>query len=225
MTMLSVSTEFEARLKAILEQKSMLKHPFYAEWTQGKLPMEKLQEYARQYYHFEASFPRFLSAIHTRTESPSVRQSLLDNLWDEEHGDRNHPRSGSSSPRATRRRPRPKSAHRSPTRRRPPWSNTSATSRRTPPSPRRWGRCSPTKARSRRSPGRRSRASRSTTASSRASSSSSPSTSWPTSPIPARRWRRSRRFPQTMRPCCRAVEASCDRLLGFLDGCYAAAAA
>jgi len=90
MTMLSVSTEFEARLKAILEQKSMLKHPFYVEWTQGKLPMEKMQEYARQYYHFEASFPRFLSAIHTRTESPSVRQSLLDNLWDEEHGARNH---------------------------------------------------------------------------------------------------------------------------------------
>lgn len=91
MTMLSVSTDFEARLKAVLEERSMLKHPFYVEWTQGTLPMHKLREYARQYYHFEAAFPRYLSAIHTRTESPTIRQLILDNLWDEEHGDRNHP--------------------------------------------------------------------------------------------------------------------------------------
>jgi pyrroloquinoline-quinone synthase len=49
-----------------------------------------MQEYARQYYHFEAAFPRFLSALHHRAESPSIRQLLLENLWDEEHGPRNH---------------------------------------------------------------------------------------------------------------------------------------
>jgi pyrroloquinoline-quinone synthase len=80
----------EARIRAVLDEKSMLNHPFYMEWTQGTLPLERLQEYARQYYHFEAAFPRFLSSIHTRTESLEVRQLLLDNLWDEEHGDRNH---------------------------------------------------------------------------------------------------------------------------------------
>ncbi|HMO94860.1 MAG TPA: CADD family putative folate metabolism protein [Tepidiformaceae bacterium] len=91
MTMMSVSTDFEARVRDVLEAKSMLKHPFYVEWTQGTLPMSKMQDYARQYYHFEAAFPRLLSAIHTRTESPAIRQLILDNLWDEEHGDRNHP--------------------------------------------------------------------------------------------------------------------------------------
>jgi pyrroloquinoline-quinone synthase len=80
----------EARIRAVLDEKSLLKHPFYVEWTEGTLPLEKLREYARQYYHFEAAFPRFLSAIHARTESLEVRQLLLDNLWDEEHGDRNH---------------------------------------------------------------------------------------------------------------------------------------
>ncbi len=34
--------------------------------------------------------PRFLSALHTRTESAEVRQQILDNLWDEEHGKDNH---------------------------------------------------------------------------------------------------------------------------------------
>lgn len=91
MTTATIAADLEKRIKAVLEEKSMLKHPFYTEWTTGELPIAKLQEYARQYYHFEAAFPRFLSSIHCRTESPEIRQLLLDNLWDEEHGERNHP--------------------------------------------------------------------------------------------------------------------------------------
>jgi len=87
----TLGANLERRIKVVLEERSMLKHPFYVEWTKGTLPIPKLQEYARQYYSFEASFPRFLSSIHARTEQPEIRQLLLDNLWDEEHGDRNHP--------------------------------------------------------------------------------------------------------------------------------------
>ncbi|MGE5594485.1 MAG: CADD family putative folate metabolism protein [Hyphomicrobiales bacterium] len=86
-----MTSNLETRIKAVLDQKSMLNHPFYREWTKGTLDMERLREYARQYYHFELAFPRYLSAIHTRTDSPTIRQLLLDNLWDEEHGERNHP--------------------------------------------------------------------------------------------------------------------------------------
>ena len=87
----TIATNLEARIREVLAEKSLLKHPFYVEWTKGTLPVEKLQEYGRQYFHFESAFPRFLSAIHTRTESPAIRQLILDNLWDEEHGERNHP--------------------------------------------------------------------------------------------------------------------------------------
>ena len=81
----------ESRIRKTLEERSLLHHPFYREWTAGTLSLDSLRVYARQYYHFELAFPRFLSAIHTRTDSPRVRQLLLDNLWDEEHGERNHP--------------------------------------------------------------------------------------------------------------------------------------
>ncbi|HUG49031.1 MAG TPA: CADD family putative folate metabolism protein [Candidatus Limnocylindria bacterium] len=74
----------------LIDERHLLKHPFYTKWAEGTLPREALQEYARQYYAFESSFPRYLSAIHTRTDSPEVRQQLLDNLWDEEHGKENH---------------------------------------------------------------------------------------------------------------------------------------
>ena len=80
----------EEQLKAILQERTMLQHPFYQAWTKGELKIEQLQEYARQYFHFEAAFPRFLSAIHARTNSTTVRQTLLKNLWDEEYGDINH---------------------------------------------------------------------------------------------------------------------------------------
>ena len=73
-----------------IDAKHLLNHPFYTKWNEGTLPREALAEYARQYYAFESSFPRFLSALHSRTEDAGVRQRILDNLWDEEHGKDNH---------------------------------------------------------------------------------------------------------------------------------------
>jgi pyrroloquinoline-quinone synthase len=78
------------RIDRQIDAKHLLHHPFYTKWNEGTLPREALREYARQYYAFESSFPRFLSALHSRTEDAAVRQSLLDNLWDEEHGLDNH---------------------------------------------------------------------------------------------------------------------------------------
>lgn len=79
-----------ARIDALIEARSLLTHSFYTRWVAGELPTEAIQEYATRYYHFESSFPRFLSAIHSRTEDPGARQVLLDNLWDEEAGEDNH---------------------------------------------------------------------------------------------------------------------------------------
>jgi pyrroloquinoline-quinone synthase len=78
------------RLDEMIDERHLLKHPFYTKWAEGTLPIEALQEYARQYYAFESAMPRYLSALHTRTADKQVRQQILDNLWDEEHGKDNH---------------------------------------------------------------------------------------------------------------------------------------
>jgi pyrroloquinoline-quinone synthase len=78
------------RIDALIAERHLLKHPFYTKWREGTLSREALQEYARQYYAFESTFPRLLSALHTRSEDAAIRQSILDNLWDEEHGEVNH---------------------------------------------------------------------------------------------------------------------------------------
>ena len=79
-----------SRLDHRIESRSLLSHPFYQAWQAGTLSRNDLCAYARQYYFFEANFPRFLSSIHSRCPQREVRQTILDNLWDEEHGENNH---------------------------------------------------------------------------------------------------------------------------------------
>lgn len=78
-------------IDAVIEEKSLLKHPFYQAWTRGELSREDLAEYARQYYQQESRFPRYLSAVHSNCPELPVRQQILANLKDEEEGAENHP--------------------------------------------------------------------------------------------------------------------------------------
>jgi pyrroloquinoline-quinone synthase len=78
------------RIEAAIDRRHLLTHSFYAKWVAGTLPKEAMQDYARQYHAFEANFPRFLSALHSRSERYEDRAALLENLWDEEHGEANH---------------------------------------------------------------------------------------------------------------------------------------
>ena len=85
-----MSQDFLNRIEERIEVRSLLKHPFYQAWQEGKLTKEELKVYAAQYYHFESAFPVYLSSVHSRCDERDVRQSILENLWDEEHGDINH---------------------------------------------------------------------------------------------------------------------------------------
>lgn len=79
------------QLEQLIQQKHMLLHPFYQAWTCGTLTREKLQEYAKEYYHHVKAFPTYISALHSRCEDLEIRKELLKNLIDEEAGHPNHP--------------------------------------------------------------------------------------------------------------------------------------
>ena len=83
--------DFIEKLNHVIEQYSLLKHPYYQAWNKGKLSRESLAQYSKQYYGHVRSFPVYLSAVHSRCDDIEVRQLLLENLMDEEHGDENHP--------------------------------------------------------------------------------------------------------------------------------------
>lgn len=80
-----------ATLDSMISERSLLKHPFYRAWTAGTLTIERLQNYAVEYYPHVAAFPRYLSAIHSRCADIATRQELLENLIEEERGAENHP--------------------------------------------------------------------------------------------------------------------------------------
>jgi pyrroloquinoline-quinone synthase len=84
-------SELIAALNLMVEERSLLKHPFYQTWSAGGLSLERLRNYAAQYYRHVEAFPRYLSALHSRCEDLPTRQALLDNLIDEERGADNHP--------------------------------------------------------------------------------------------------------------------------------------
>src|SRR6266481_9100272 len=86
-----MSRDVIAVLDSMVFERSLLKHPFYQAWTAGTLSLERLQNYAVEYYPHVAAFPRYLSAIHSRCADIATRQALLENLIEEERGPENHP--------------------------------------------------------------------------------------------------------------------------------------
>ena len=84
-------SQFEDKLRDAVMEYSMLQHPFYVAWTEGKLSKEVLAQYAKQYYAHVRAFPTYVSGVHSRCDDLSVRQQLLENLIEEERGDENHP--------------------------------------------------------------------------------------------------------------------------------------
>ncbi len=81
---------FFNQLSEVIEKKSILNHPFYKCWQAGKLEKSELQEYMKQYYHFENAFPRFMSGIHTNCENAEMRKVMLKDLIGEEGEATNH---------------------------------------------------------------------------------------------------------------------------------------
>jgi pyrroloquinoline-quinone synthase len=83
--------QFSQEILKAIEPYNLLKHPYYQAWNEGKLTIDDLKNYACQYFHHVAAFPRYLSSIHTNCDDIKIRQVVLDNLVDEEKGDKNHP--------------------------------------------------------------------------------------------------------------------------------------
>src|SRR5687768_14755525 len=88
---LSGITKFESDLLDAIMEYSMLKHPFYVAWTEGRLSQSVLGEYAKQYYAHVRAFPTYVSAVHSNCDDLQIRQELLENLIEEERGEENHP--------------------------------------------------------------------------------------------------------------------------------------
>jgi pyrroloquinoline-quinone synthase len=76
--------KFTEAITNTIAEKNILNHPFYQKWNEGKLTIDELKTYAKQYYRFVEHFPMFVSSVHSNCTNPQVRAMILENLADEE---------------------------------------------------------------------------------------------------------------------------------------------
>jgi len=79
-----MTASVSALIDAKVEVRAMLSHPFYQAWTEGRLSLDTLRAYARQYYHHVEAFPQAVSAVHSACPDREGRRMLAENLAEEE---------------------------------------------------------------------------------------------------------------------------------------------
>jgi pyrroloquinoline-quinone synthase len=78
------TTQVSSQIDSKVAERAMLSHPFYQAWTEGRLPLDTLRAYARQYFHHVEAFPRAVSAVHSACPDRDGRRMLAENLAEEE---------------------------------------------------------------------------------------------------------------------------------------------
>lgn len=71
------------RIDNIIEEQSLLKHKFYVMWNEGKLSMESLIGYSKEYFQLVKSVPSFVNAI--MKNSPDELRSKIESTQNEEY--------------------------------------------------------------------------------------------------------------------------------------------
>ena len=70
------------RIDEMIEERSLLKHPFYEMWSDGKLTVESLAGYSKEYFQLVKAVPGFMSPIIEKAPE-SVIPELIDNQQEE----------------------------------------------------------------------------------------------------------------------------------------------
>ncbi|MFB5611769.1 MAG: TenA family transcriptional regulator [Nitrosarchaeum sp.] len=70
------------RIDEMIEERSLLKHPFYQMWSDGKLTLNSLAGYSKEYFQLVKSVPKFMTPIIEKAPT-SVISELIDNQQEE----------------------------------------------------------------------------------------------------------------------------------------------
>lgn len=71
------------KVEEIVKKRHLLTHPFYTRWQNGEVTIDQLQDYAKQYYHYEKALPGFLRNASETLPEGSARDAVNAVLDDE----------------------------------------------------------------------------------------------------------------------------------------------
>ena len=70
------------RIDQIIEDKSLLKHSFYQMWSDGKLELDSLKGYSKEYYQLVKQVPKFMEPMIEGATS-DMKDELIQNMKEE----------------------------------------------------------------------------------------------------------------------------------------------
>jgi len=70
------------RIDEMIEERSLLKHPFYQMWSDGKLSLDSLTGYSKEYFQLVKAVPSFMTPI-IKQAPDSLRSELISNQEEE----------------------------------------------------------------------------------------------------------------------------------------------
>lgn len=71
------------RIDAEVEKRSLLKHPFYQMWSEGKLSVDHLQGYSKEYFQLVKAVPAFVQNIASANIDASIASEIDGNMKEE----------------------------------------------------------------------------------------------------------------------------------------------
>ena len=71
------------RIDSAIEGRSLLKHPFYQMWSEGKLTLDHLRGYSKEYFQLVKAVPEFVENISALTADPSIKEPIEQNMKEE----------------------------------------------------------------------------------------------------------------------------------------------
>jgi len=78
-------TSLIQRIDKMIEEQSLLKHKFYVMWSEGKLSMESLSGYSKEYFQLVKAVPSFVGEVMEKSPSEVKSKIALNRDEESEH--------------------------------------------------------------------------------------------------------------------------------------------
>lgn len=73
------------KIDEMIEERSLLKHPFYEMWSDGKLTQESLAGYSKEYFQLVKAVPKFMTPIIEQAPQSVVKELVYNQQEESEH--------------------------------------------------------------------------------------------------------------------------------------------
>jgi pyrroloquinoline-quinone synthase len=73
------------RIDEMIEERSLLKHPFYQMWSDGKLTQESLAGYSKEYFQLVKAVPLFMTPIIEKAQDTVVSELISNQQEESDH--------------------------------------------------------------------------------------------------------------------------------------------